>query len=868
MKDAKDQSSIPRVITDLRRAVEDRHLSAALTLFREAADFLDKCPTQITPGLLDCAARLLDRAPAHLGTVENWLKQFRSMTSLGEITMADNAHVKLAEAIVQFHKRDYRSSIESLRAIVWLADECAQEDLGVIARYYLSCALYKTAAFVEAREVILSVESAALHSPAAFDFLMLKASLFLSEEGGEESLAVLEQAARLLPSRDYVDTAGVMSFRARLARRKGDFEGAARIAREAIGIFETNNDYAHELLPALYEQQALALLLKAQDEGHSSSDEFALLCDVALDSLTRAQKLCEHQNSIRPLGRIHYLKGRWYLYLDQLERARKEAHLALETARRTDDHIAGARVRILLCQCARAQHAPAEAAQLAMEAYAEAEKTNNRRLRVRALIWRAMTEADPPRSNYEAARKLADEATRLLRPTDRDYVRWEFSDLEAHLKAARLVDNHISLPVLTINDVLSDGGLDRTLDRLEAAIVEAVVKRTGSINRTAHYLRVGRSRLKKVLRANMSETTKEKEPIDDSEGATRLRMDMPHEQPRSVLRDATDEESLRIAIQDSFQVNQPNLYGALFEPREVATGLRSSLKGFPAILAHECQGFDLTVHPQDILHELHRLLAHENLQTSEPQRKLLAFSVVVCLLQRPQLCLTNHIREFCGFHPNTNISVHMSHLLDSLKQCYQGPYAGVRITFKKGTDKPYTPHFGYQIERPMIDSDDSPKPPVMRRQFNALAYTAHLASAIMAGQDVEIYTLTGELTTSSDDLVRAVRESRHPTSLTIHLLDPKLASATQRSRIQNSWSALRTWERAGGKVSFRLLSHSALSLDVELALIGDSELLVAPLEATPVTFYEIRNGDAFFDRWSSHITSICKSLRQPQDASA
>jgi tetratricopeptide (TPR) repeat protein len=520
MKSVKHQSLVSTAVGELRRAVEGRHLSAALKLFRQAADLLNSYPSEITPGLLDAAALLLDRAPEQMGTVENWIRQVRGATSLGEMTMVDNAHLKVAEAIVQFHKREYGASIESLRSLVWLSDECGDEDLRIITRYYLARAFYKTGAFVEARQVILSVEPAALHGPAAFDFLMLKAALFFAEESGEESLAVLEQAAHLLPSRDYVDTAGLMSFRARLARRRGDFDEASRIAREAIGILETNNGYAHPLLPALYEEQGLALLLKAQQEGLSPSHrEFALVRDVAFESLMQAQKVCQQQNDRRSLGRIHYLKGRWYLYLDQLEKdrtdhlekARREAHVAFELAQHEEDHVARARIRILLCQCARARHAPAEAAQLALEAHLEAEKTNSRRLQARALIWMAMTEIDPPRCNFEAARKHRDEAIRLLRPSDRDYVRWELSDLESHLKTAQVIDNQISLPVITVDDVLSAGGLDHTLRRLEAEIVKAVHRRTGSINRTAQYLRMGRSRLRNILKADLSVSEKNAE---------------------------------------------------------------------------------------------------------------------------------------------------------------------------------------------------------------------------------------------------------------------------------------------------------------------------------------------------------------------
>ena len=92
-----------------------------------------------------------------------------------------------------------------------------------------------------------------------------------------------------------------------------------------------------------------------------------------------------------------------------------EAELAYDVAKQVDDQVIMAHSRILQCKCAREQHARDEATHFALEAYALAAHTDNRRVRTRALIWKAMTEADPPRQNYSAAEEHMEAARGALR---------------------------------------------------------------------------------------------------------------------------------------------------------------------------------------------------------------------------------------------------------------------------------------------------------------------------------------------------------------------------------------------------------------------------------------------------------------------
>ena len=487
--------------------IRQRRMERALRIFN---DHSKEWSNEIySPVLIDSFARLLDREPAHLSFVSDCIRRFEASSGagkteqtidFGKLTSADTAHLMLAKAVVKFHSGDYLSAIEDLRFLCRLADYCEDDDLQKMTRYYLSRALLRTGSFKEAREEIQKAEDIGPHEGVWFDLLMTKTWIVFNEDSAEEAAAVLKDAEQLLNQRDYVDHANVMTVQGRFARQQGDFERAAELAREAIGIFEKNDDNHHLSLARAHVHRAFALLLRAQNEGFRPlTPEFDELRSEAFDHFREAQKICGDRHH-RILDRIHYFKAAWYFYLEDISRARAEADLAYQSAERVSDFVIMAHCRILQTQCARVRNAPDDASRWAMEADYLANKTDNRRIKIRALISRAMTEADPPRKNQSMAQKLLDEARRGLRATDRDYLRWEFDDLQRQVRALQGVENTIALH-LTLDDVLNDKSLDRTLERLAANICEAVyAKRAGSIQRTAQLLGISRNRVKALCR--------------------------------------------------------------------------------------------------------------------------------------------------------------------------------------------------------------------------------------------------------------------------------------------------------------------------------------------------------------------------------
>lgn len=487
-------------VTDFIRNIRTRNMMEAAKIFAEhLAEVKTWSVDAFTPIFLDSCARLLDRDPKYLDLVDQWVTAFRTREKLniGRLQTLDTTHLMLAQAIVQFQKGQYKEAIEPLRFIRRLADECEYDDLRAMTRYYLSRALYRTGGFSPALEEILEAESILPHDGAFFDLLMVKTWILFSEKGVPEARAALEEAEKLLPGRDYVDAANLKSIRGRFARQVGQFDKAADDAREAIKIFEDNEDYSHPLLARAHVHRAFALLLKAQDDGIMPPDtSFDLLRAMAFESFGKAEEICGTGHK-RILDRVHYFRGAWYLYLEDFKHAKVEAAAAYDAALQIDDHVIMAHVRILQCQCARKQNAPEDAKRFALEAKQHADATDNRRVRARARIWLAMTEADPPLNNYTAAQAHKEDAQKWMQSGDRDYLSWELSDLESHLKPPSSADV-IEFPRLTVDEVLTEGNLDQTLKRLAKPICKAVLKRVKAINTGARKLGIGRPKFREL----------------------------------------------------------------------------------------------------------------------------------------------------------------------------------------------------------------------------------------------------------------------------------------------------------------------------------------------------------------------------------
>lgn len=306
------------------------------------------------------------------------------------------------------------------------------------------------------------------------------------------------------------------------------------------------------------------------------------------------------------------------------------------------------------------------------------------------------------------------------------------------------------------------------------------------------------------------------------------------------------DEAFRSLIDHRFGIEQPDLYRDYISPSK-RRGLNVKLRGVPGILMYPRQPLTLTVAFADVLEELLRLLQCKCIRRSAHQPKLLTHTTLSTALHRPQLCQDSTIIDWGGFQRNTNLTVIRKELIANLWQCYEPSYEGVWIMFKPSGKMPFVPQFG----QGPLPNYPSPRR-VMRYQFAQDAYDEHLARALEAGNVITIVTRAAESIANSDTIWQALRGAPASASLRAILLDWNLSDGVERVLIQDNWASL----TASNCARMSLFVHDAASLDAEIALIGDSELLVAPLKNTPLLFQQLRPGDPFFADRQSQVHEI------------
>jgi hypothetical protein len=215
----------------------------------------------------------------------------------------------------------------------------------------------------------------------------------------------------------------------------------------------------------------------------------------AFESLDQAEAICKNSTHAQVLDRVYYFRACWHLQLTKYQLAKRDADSAFRVAQRVADHVIMAHVKLLLCKCKMLEHDNVEARRLAAEALDEANKTDNRRVRARALIWMGLVEAG---RNTTAAREYLEQSKAWIRASDQDYLRWEFESLEASANKPIHGESSIDLSWVT-HDIILKEGVYVIVNRTTQTIWDSLLKRFGTISGTAKELRVGRSAVKRNI---------------------------------------------------------------------------------------------------------------------------------------------------------------------------------------------------------------------------------------------------------------------------------------------------------------------------------------------------------------------------------
>jgi len=281
----------------------------------------------------------------------------------------------------------------------------------------------------------------------------------------------------------------------------GDFKGSADLEQEAISEFPAHLN--HPNLSRCYAQKAFSLLQQAgtllREQDSYSQSELGSLRQQAYECLITAlpKGYHHHEAHHRGMGRVHYVLGVYYYDLGQMRKASEELEKARFVAGKFSDRSLEINSLILHAKCI-----GASSVEQAKQVLELADRTDNRRLKIRARISLGAAFINDKFRNLIAARTLFDEARSWMLESDQDYLRTELNDLERALRIARAEGDRLFEVTRTL---VNEHSLDDIIKMVENSVVGAVWSSCGqNTSATSTTLGTTRRRIRGILNRRRS----------------------------------------------------------------------------------------------------------------------------------------------------------------------------------------------------------------------------------------------------------------------------------------------------------------------------------------------------------------------------
>jgi len=451
------------------------------------------------PRFLDCAARLLDREPSLLDEIRHLLNRLAQPKVLAKTNRQDSAHLDLAEGVLAFREGRLKEALDLFDLARQNADRVQHEELMLTTRYYLTKAHYKSDRNREALQIARSsrerIPKPKFPKTAALISMLEAWMVFLCGDV-TEARKILRIAESALWGSDYIENANLLSFKARIARKIGHFNESVELEQEAIDQFPSH--VKHPTLTRCHAQKAFSLLLQAASlhrQGVPHFDrEVGILRQQAYESIMAAhpESYRYQEANHRGMGRVHYVFAYYYHDLGEMTKALAELGKALFVARKFSDRALEINSMILQTRCA-----GTVSVEQAKQILDYADRTDNRRLKIRSRICLGTAFIRDKYRNLSAAQTLLGEARIAMLDSDQDYLRIELDELEQALRATRADDDRL----LEITRTLAnERKLDEIITMVEESVVGAVWLSCGQVTiKTAAALGTTRRRVRRIL---------------------------------------------------------------------------------------------------------------------------------------------------------------------------------------------------------------------------------------------------------------------------------------------------------------------------------------------------------------------------------
>ena len=523
-------------IRRLKTALIDRRISEGLALLESFRDRIASIgPTTRNAGIfagflaqwVDAGFEGLDELRALLTALPGSHRTTMSLT--------DYVYLRMADGMLAMADEEVESTQRHFDFLLAVGGELGDRDMLAVANFWKGRSYRKSGQYDQSLESTVIARELAVelgHERMAAVMRTLESWLYFQKGKTRDSLRTLKEAEIVLQdSDDFITLGNLYSSYGRIARRDGRLEQAVRHFKDSIDAYSkrdaehrnvarslANMAHAERLIAAQLREKVDAEAARRRRSGTlqdlkpqpSAPDPFRerlqqVLAGAAshLDDAARIYR--KHPNN-RGLGTVHINYSHLLLDNGDLDRAATDAVLAYELGREKGDSIVMSRARILESMIENARfeeqidepsHHAQQALEFAREAVDLSQRTQNRRLRARALVALGMTYANDFFNQMDNAQQAADEAASLLKPEGRDPLWQALQKLKAQLSHVGAVDAKLRAWTLGIVD---DKTFQQVTEEFAQLVIPKVWEREGrKVSRVATRLSISPKKVRRIL---------------------------------------------------------------------------------------------------------------------------------------------------------------------------------------------------------------------------------------------------------------------------------------------------------------------------------------------------------------------------------
>lgn len=446
------QSAIPdSVVQRLEDAAASRQIKLALGILKEwDSKILSlRFPQKNIAAMLCYFAWAMDMVCTYVPLVKEIIRRFEEQVPKGEISLLDSVYINIAQGLVALLRQErYNEAIRYFELAKFDADRVQNQELLTIANYYIGRGYLKNVNYEKALPYIHNAKRlddlAGRYSRAAVIESIEGLILLLlgKTEKAEELFSHAETALKECAGDHLIEYGNLSLFRARIARRKGNYDEAEKRLWRGIESYKQQNE-SHRNIARAYIHLATiyrvkALRLEEEKRTPQTQEQIDRYRCQAIELLEKAEAIYskDSERHQQQIGKVHLARALVFFDLWQFGDADNEAKEAFKRGQQHRDNLLMTKARIIQCKLAlRDQREPnLRALALADDAVNYAQATEYPRLQARALTCQGRARLDVL-NDVLGATNSWQAANRLLTSNDQDYVRDDLNYLKEDIDA-------------------------------------------------------------------------------------------------------------------------------------------------------------------------------------------------------------------------------------------------------------------------------------------------------------------------------------------------------------------------------------------------------------------------------------------------